>query len=57
MDKTKRFSRSYLDSDNAPIIEADLDITGGVKSKVIKDFILRFEIILEMFVDHLQEAG
>jgi hypothetical protein len=36
--KTKQFSRSYLDDEGDPILELDLDLTGGVTEARILDF-------------------
>jgi hypothetical protein len=37
--RTKRFSRSYLDKDGDPALESDLDMTGGVERERILDFL------------------
>ncbi len=37
--KSKRFSRSYLDAENDPTLELDLDLAGGVARKRIVDFL------------------
>lgn len=48
-----RFSSAYLDSDDDPVLAYDLDIDGGIRAEVIKDFIRRFEVSLETFVEHI----
>lgn len=37
--KTKRYSRSYLDDDNDPILELDLDLEGGITRGRINSFL------------------
>ena len=37
--KTKVYSRSYLDDDNDPVLELDLDLEGGVTTARILDFL------------------
>lgn len=37
--RTKRFSRSYLDEDGDPHLELDLDLSGGVTPERIRDFL------------------
>lgn len=37
--KTHRYSRSYLDDDNDPVLELDLDLAGGVTRDRILDFL------------------
>lgn len=36
--KTKRFSRTYLDDEGDPCLELDLDLAGGVTEARMKDF-------------------
>lgn len=45
----KRFSRAFLDEDGDPIIEADLDVQGGVTDEIIKRFLLRFMVSVDSF--------
>ncbi len=42
--RTKRYSRAYVDADGDPVIESDIDIKGGVQPQVIVDFIKVFRI-------------
>ena len=37
--KTHRYSRSYIDDDNDPVLELDLDLAGGVTRDRILDFL------------------
>lgn len=37
--KNNRYSRSYLDDDNDPVLELDLDLAGGVTRDRILDFL------------------
>jgi len=45
----KRFCRAFLDEDGDPIIEADLDVQGGVTDEIIKRFLLRFILSVDSF--------
>lgn len=38
--RTKRYSRSYIDADGDPVLELDLDLVGGVTRARIVDFLL-----------------
>lgn len=40
--RTKKFTKSYLDNDGDPVLEMDLDLDGGVTIAKIKDSILTF---------------
>jgi hypothetical protein len=37
--KLKRYGRSFLDDDGDPVLQADLDLAGGVTEDRIKDFL------------------
>jgi hypothetical protein len=37
--RTKRYSRSYLDEEGDPFLELDLDLAGGVLKERIVDFL------------------
>ncbi len=45
----KRFSRAFLDEDGDPIVEADLDVGGGVTDEAITRFLLRFTLSVNSF--------
>lgn len=38
----KRFARAYLDGDGDPVVEAELDLAGGVTIARVRDFIQTF---------------
>lgn len=47
----KRFARAYLDTDGDPVVEAELDLAGGVTIARVKDFIQTFgQLSLPEFV-------
>lgn len=46
----KRFSRSYLDSDSDPVLELDLDLTGGVTRARIDDFFLTMRVSVDQWL-------
>ncbi|WP_347241413.1 YbjN domain-containing protein [Thermus sp.] len=47
--REKRFSRAYLDKDGDPVLEWDLDLSGGVTDGAIKAFLDLFEESLRAF--------
>lgn len=54
--RDNRFSRAYLDRDGDPIVEAELDLAGGVTIARIKDFVRTFGTLsLPEFVLHIQD--
>lgn len=48
--KTKMYSRAYLDDDGDPVLEAEQDLAGGVTEARLKDFIKTFGISLSTFL-------
>lgn len=51
--KTKRFTRAYLDKDNDPVLEADLDFRGGVTIESIARFLGLFAASANAFSGHI----
>ncbi len=51
--KTKRFTRAYLDKDNDPVLEADLDFKGGVTMQSIGRFVGIFAASVDIFARHI----
>mgnify|MGYP005609176595 FL=1 len=47
--REKRFSRAYLDEEGDPVLEADLDLAGGVADGAIRAFLDLFEENLRAF--------
>jgi hypothetical protein len=47
--RTKRYSRAYLDSDGDPVIELDLDLAGGVTVARVKDFVQTARVSVAAF--------
>jgi len=54
--KSKRFSCAYLDDDNDPILESDLDLSGGATAGTIKEFLRTFRISVTAFAAFLNEG-
>ena len=50
---TKRYSHAYLDKDGDPVIEFDLDLSGGVSKKRIIDFIKTVRFSIPIFARHV----
>ena len=53
--RTKRFSKAYLDDDDDPCLESDLDLEGGVATAAIQEFIETFRVSVEMFREHITD--
>ena len=53
--RTKRFSKAYLDDDDDPCLESDLDLEGGVATTAIQEFIQTFRVSVEMFREHITD--
>lgn len=52
---TKRFSRSFLDDEGDPVLELDLDLTGGVTLERLTDYLLTCRMsYLRWFVEVVQ---
>ena len=49
--KTKRFSRAYLDSDGDPNVEWDIDLEGGVSLGAVREGIRTFGLVIDAFKD------
>lgn len=47
--KTKRFSRAYLDSDGDPNVEWDIDLEGGVSLGAVREGIRTFGLVIDQF--------
>lgn len=52
--RTKRFTNAYLDKDDDPVIQADLDFEGGVTGESILRFIAMFAQSVEIFAEHIK---
>lgn len=55
--RTKRFSRAYLDAEGDPIIESDIDLEGGITEKAMVAWIRTFAVSLAAFNRMLVEAA
>ncbi len=54
--RTKRYSRAYVDSDGDPVLESDLDLRGGVSKNAIHEFIRTFGISVRAYQAVLYSA-
>jgi len=52
--RTKQYSRAFLDNDGDPVLESDLDLEGGVSEARIKDFLRTYNESLRLFLAHIQ---
>jgi len=53
--KSKRFSRAYIDDEGDPVIESDLDLEGGSTVGAIQEFIRTFRLSVDAYVSFLSE--
>ena len=53
--KTKRFAKAYLDRDGDPVLEADIELTGGITEKNVKEWFKTYVVCLKAFQKHLAE--
>lgn len=51
--RTKRFSRAFIDTEGDPCVESDLDLEGGVTYGAIDEFFRTFAIIVPAFAEFL----
>ena len=51
--RAHRFSRAYVDGDGNPILETDIDFTGGVSEDNIKAWVRLFRDLLVSYVNFL----
>ena len=52
--KSKRFSRAYMDNDGNPALESDINFDGGVTEENIKTFVKLYRTLMKSFVEHIQ---
>ena len=53
--KSKRFSRAYIDDEGDPVIESDLDLEGGTTVGAIQEFIRTFRISVDAYASFLSD--
>ncbi len=51
--QSHRFSRAYIDDENDPVIESDLDLEGGATVGAVREFIDTFTLSVKAFQDHI----
>lgn len=51
--RTKKYSRAYIDVDGDAMLESDLDLEGGVTPDRIKSFLRTFDLSLADFLKHI----
>ncbi len=51
--RTKKFSRAYMDMDGDAILESEISFEGGLTAKAITNFITTYLVSLLVFVDHI----
>jgi hypothetical protein len=50
---SKRYTRAYLDKDGDPVLEADLDLEGGVSYGAIAEFVKTWVTSVKLFTQHI----
>jgi hypothetical protein len=53
--KSHRFTRAYADDDSNPVLESDLDFTGGVTDETIKAWIKLYGTQVKAYVKFLSD--
>ncbi len=54
--RTKRFSRAYVDTDGDPVIESDLDLEGGITEGAIVEWVRTFNLSVRAFAKMLVDT-
>ena len=49
----KRYTRAYLDKDGDPVLEADLDLEGGVSYGAVAEFFKTWVTSVKLFTQHI----
>ena len=52
--RTKRFGRVYLDRDNDPWVEMDIEVTHGVTTEALASNLNRWKLVLRTFRDYMK---
>lgn len=50
---SKRYSRAYIDKDGDPVVESDLDLSGGVSPRAVEEFLKTWRTVVPMFKTHI----
>ena len=50
---SKRYTRAYLDKEGDPVLEADLDLEGGVSYGALAEFIKTWVTSVKLFTQHI----
>lgn len=50
---SKRYTRAYLDKDGDPVLEADLDLEGGVSYGAVAEFFKTWVTSVKLFTQHI----
>lgn len=53
--RTRRFAKAYINEQGEACLEADLELTGGVTEKNVKEWIKTYILCLIAFKKHLEE--
>ena len=53
--RTKRFCRAYNSEKGEPCLESDLELTGGVTEKNVKEWMKTYVVCLKAFKKHIEE--
>lgn len=50
-----RFTRAYIDREGDPVLESDIELTGGVTELNVKEWVRTYRAVLQAFHEHIQE--
>ena len=50
---SKRYTRAYLDKEGDPVLEADLDLEGGVSYGALAEFFKTWVASVKLFTEHI----
>jgi len=53
--QTMRYSSAYLDNEQDPMVQSDLNLEGGVSSGTIREFIETFRVTVAAFYKHIYD--
>lgn len=53
--RDKRFAKAYLDKDDDPWLESDIELNGGVTESNVKEWLKTYVALMKMFKKHLRE--
>ena len=53
--RSKRFCRAYTNTKGEPVLESDIELTGGVTERNVKEWMKTYIVCLKAFKKHIEE--